>query len=179
MLTLVMAIRRRWSLPPQLPAQPGHWLLAIIGGGYLGAAILFRTVLWMHKLSNPHPTLGFVAGAGIVAGVVVLLFSAFLVLTAIDELWPQRPWRLAFQLLGSTLLSLLFVGCCIRGPFSGSDVFVVPTGVLLLTLITAAFAASGDLLQGERRDLLHWLGVGAFFAVVAHVVALILLLWPK
>jgi len=180
MLTLVIAIRRRWRLRQPPAAQPGHWLLAIIGSGYLSGVLFVRTLLWLWGRSDARPLIVPIMGVGgIVIGAVVWLLCALLVLAAIDELWAARPWRLAFQFLGCTLCTLLSIGCCASAPLNGPFAFIAPTAALLLTLITVLYAASDDLLKGERRDLLHWLGVGSLFAVVAHLVALIALLWPK
>ena len=54
-----------------------------------------------------HPVFVFVGVTGIAASAVALFLVPLVVFGAIDELWPLRPWRLAFQLLAYTLISPL------------------------------------------------------------------------
>ena len=51
----------------------------------------------------------------------------------------------------------------------------MPISLLGVTLLTIAIAAGRDLWRRQYRDLQHWLGVLAVFAVVAHVTVLALM----
>lgn len=168
-----------WRLATQrfgFPAQPGHWLLLIIG---------VWTVMWTGQFvavtsgfspdSDGDITMfGLLSGTGLLAGLA-------------SHLTKSGHWRLALGLVGG--------GCC---TLSGIVVFTVladmflanrPVGLGAIALVGGFVAVlcilggiglsllSGllDFLHGPSLDLFHWAGVIAF-AIVICVPCLAILL---
>jgi hypothetical protein len=145
--------------------QPGHWLLAIVGTAFLGVAGLARIGAWMNPPPPPAALQVFVAAAGVTASCLLLLLVPFLIISALSDVWLQRAWRFVFLLLGGLLLAPLCAGCLFNFP-------LVMAPLLLAVPIASGWAAVTDWRRGERRDLLHWLGVLAINAGLGHIVSL-------
>jgi hypothetical protein len=176
LLILVGALNECSLTPPPRLTEPGHWLLATIGSVFLGAASIYRVGSALESTTQPPPAIAIFLGAAVVtAASIAWLLLPILVFAAIHELRREAVWCFVFPLLLLSVLSLS-ISCCLGFSPSGR-VFIplVPTGVFGLMLITILIAAIRDLARREYRDLAHWLGVAAIFAVVAHLALLVTL----
>jgi hypothetical protein len=177
MLTLVSALNECSLTPPPRLTEPGHWLLATIGAGFLGGVGLARVGSALEASPHPpHAIAIFLGAAAVTAACVALVLLPILVFAAMHELRRMRIWQVVFPLLALAGLSVTS-GCCLGFWPVGRMLFALtPTSLLGATLLAILIAAIGDVWRREYRDLQHWLGVAGALAVAIHVVLLVSLL---
>jgi type III secretory pathway component EscS len=54
---------------------------------------------------------------------------------------------------------------------------ILPAMTIIVAIVLAAIAAAVDLVQSQRQDFCHWVGLIALAALVAHPTMALSLLW--
>ncbi len=147
---------------------PGYWLLLIQAGAF-GSSMTYYTVV---RVSEQF-------GRGVLTDVLGLLVSGFFA-AVLYTLAARRLKELRWKCLLGTQAALTTLHCLAYAaisfvPFMLFDIYgrLYPllqfgSAPLAVWVIVVAVA---DLVQGQRRDWLHWTGVITF--VVAKVIALL------
>lgn len=167
-----------------ITAQPGHWLLLILGAGFSGVALFWRLLLILDSSRAELPPGVFVpAMLGIFFAVFLGLVSACLIFAALYEGVDEPRWRAVFWLLAGMVPAPLTCACVLSAidPLGGAMESVVAMlffGTVAATPLAAAVAAGRDVALRKRRDIWHWIGVACLFATVIHIALLALLVVP-
>jgi len=173
---LVLAFLRGRGQWLVIAEEPGHWLLLIVGGGFTGPALLYRSGSWLSQPpATPQPLEMFFIVVGICGAVFLILSVGVTLLVVLAEYHDSRRWRTVFWLLGITLITPLT--CCGCMVFDNGGVYY--GALVALLLASAAYAAAVDIRERQYRDLWHWLGVAALFAAVCHAALFLFVILPR
>jgi len=137
------------------PAQPGHWLLVLLGLLYLLFALVSR---FQEDLIHPPASV-----------VAFLLVAALLTvsISAVVHVTSPAAWRVMFwAILGAT--AFLTVACLVSYWNRGSSWMFGAGGTLYITAgLTGLVAVLRDLYLRPKYDLFHWLGVSVLIGTFA------------
>lgn len=167
----------------RVAAQPGHWLLFILGAGFGGVALFWRLLLVMEAMPHPPPQVFLPVMAGLFFAVFLMLVTAVLIFAALLEGVSEARWRAVFWLLAGIVPGPAACGCCLFAivPSRGAFDVLMPVallGIVAAMLIAAVLAAGLDLARRTPRDIWHWIGVACLFATVVHVSLLAIVVIP-
>jgi hypothetical protein len=142
------------------PAQPGHWLLLVIGGimGIVASRHLLRSL----PLSAD--------GEEFVVSSLMLTVA-----TAAAVFVGHSVWRLpmATAACGLAIICLAYVISFRSRSIEPPGLYGLGLLVLALVPFLALLAVVLDLADRKRYDIFHWFGVAAFLGVLGHFLALI------
>jgi hypothetical protein len=140
--------------------QPGYWLLLVMAGGTIAWVFLF--LFFAIVLGHPVNEISFLTYAGI--EVTQAIAYSFAVRSA-----PLRRWKVWFAALA---FFNLLQGVGFIGVWSELTGFSITSWFAYLSALRTwgEFVLSGwivilvikDLTNAQRRDWLHWIGVGSF-----------------
>lgn len=142
------------------PAQPGHWLLLVIGG--TTAIVASRQLLRSLPLSDDGEDF-------------VLTCLMLMVVTAAAVGVGHSPWRLpmATAVCGFAIICLAYVISFRSQSIEPPGLYGLGLFVIALVPFLALLAVGLDLANRKRYDIFHWFGVAAFLGVLGHFLALI------
>lgn len=163
-LVAAWVLVRRQAL---LCSQPGHWLLLLVGVAYLrDAAVVAVRYLELRALLADQD---FLRITSLRVGTTVIGNLAVALLLCVAWRFTPEPkrWRFYFAVSGTTfglgaLLTLSILGVALAG--LPTTLLTIITGIVVLplaiTMVVSFFwAVAKDAWSGERRGLLHWVGV--------------------
>jgi len=161
-----------WIMPREpIATQPGHWLLLLIGCTFLGNGSIARGGVALDKSAPGAASLLLAAGGGLLLSSLGLLI--YRVVANVDL---STDWRRVFRLLATTLTVPIFGGGCLGlWALSGAPklLLLIPAmfafGPPILLLASTIAAIVSDYRRREARDIWHWLGIAAFFAMPVHL----------
>lgn len=163
----VLAVWRLIHYRAGFPAEPGHWMLVILGTFAVGAGLVIL-------LEN-------VRGPAAFAVVVLLGLAVLIPIETGFAAWcsNSRHWQFAFL---SIVIGLLGISFHILVAAVGSHSRPAPSLVVLgllgicvaigLPPLAFVVAVLTDLVRRERRDALHWIGIAALAAITAQPIAI-------
>jgi hypothetical protein len=149
MAAIVISLSQRPARP--FAAQPGHWLLLLIGNVFAGLGLAWRMAFMVRSPGAPVPKALLFMAAVAIAWPLLLTFALVFFIQAVRDVRQPAPWRLVFWLFAGTV----FLPCCLPA---------LP--------VAALYAVVEDLREPQHRDLWHWFGVAALFGVVMHLTLL-------
>jgi|GEM_PF-5869646 hypothetical protein len=166
---LAMTIWSRFRREPGFPAQPGHWILTIVGACTV-AAMYIRLFERPFGLSSDFIRLLLIVmfWATFLLPVIILVVAYFRVAK------PVR-WKRVFA-IAIVSVALLFLGGCSGLFFLGPRTaqWIVPP-ILYATPISIVVAAVLDIRSGRTYDVFHWVGVVAVPALAVILSGLVFL----
>jgi hypothetical protein len=140
------------------PAQPGHWLLVVIGG----ATTLMAAKLQLQSLPS--------ASNG-VQSLLAVIATAMSLVAGMKV--GNSPWRYPFFTFAGSLILLALVPVMqSEGPTLFAIALIGSGGIPFMGLL----CAGADLADRKRFDVFHWIGVATLFGVAGHFVGLFLTL---
>jgi len=145
--------------------HPGHWIVFIKASINVAFLPLYGFILWNEMIA---PNIGFLVLYGLTMSFPLMAYAF--------ALWHQhtRQWKAVFialvVLAAAQFVAIVALMMGIYGMMSASWIGLIftfaPWGSLLLA-VAMLFISVRELLSGNQRDWLHWLGVIAYVVSVS------------
>jgi hypothetical protein len=167
---LLLAFSRLFTRRSGFPSQPGHWLLLILAAAYCLSAL-------GHFVTYPstgQSTRALYLVSGQAVPTVVSGIAGFACRRERRWLWTFGLWSLGLLLHVMGVWALIWLSE--TAVFPGSSLLVtVPTFIVLGAMLLSLVSSLLDLRTSESRDIFHWIGAAALFAVVLKLVVSMLI----
>jgi len=141
----LLAVWRLVRPGPSFPAQPGHWLLIIVGGRvlvFIASLILAR----MRLVYSDSPALKLIHFLNWVVPITLCALAATWICRHKFYAWLVPIVGVAIPLIGYFDLSVVM----------SAVAFSIISAITFTAFVGAIIA---DIVQGSRRDFFHWAGV--------------------